>query len=116
MPMYNQGRQKKSIYIARGGILEPCVLIVVNGMAQDKRKHPQADKKSWGENKNQVTIMLTPTATKALDTRAEMLGISRSELLERIARQLTPTNDMALSNEELQILGEALEPPLNRSA
>jgi len=87
-------------------------------MARDKgaKKHPQADKKSWGENKAQVTIMLTPTATAALDARAAKLGISRSELLERIARQEASMSDTGLTIQEMQILGEQFGQLTSRSA
>lgn len=38
------------------------------------------------ELKKTAAIVLTPTAILALDTRAHALGLSRSELVERIAR------------------------------
>lgn len=38
------------------------------------------------ELKKTTAIVLTPTAILALDTRAHTLGLSRSELIERMAR------------------------------
>lgn len=56
-------------------------------------KHRRAQPEAHGEKKQRMNIMLTPTAASTLDTRAEAMGISRSELIERLARelvQLTP--------------------------
>jgi hypothetical protein len=45
-----------------------------------------AERSAWGENKERYSIFVTPTAMKAIDTRAQVLGISRSEFLEQFAR------------------------------
>ncbi|NJL65346.1 MAG: CopG family transcriptional regulator, partial [Methylacidiphilales bacterium] len=39
-----------------------------------------------GQKKKDVTVTLTPEGVEILDARAEALGISRSELIERMAR------------------------------
>lgn len=67
-------------------------------MAKRRRAEPEAH----GEKKKRMNIMLTPTAASSLDDRAALMGISRSELIERMARgsvALTPDN-----------LGESLAP------
>lgn len=63
-----------------------------------KAKHLQ-----HGETKNNVMIVLTPTGVKGLDEQAKALGISRSELVERIGRKQIP-----LASQEGQLLGEPL--------
>lgn len=40
----------------------------------------------WGESKKRVNVMLTPTVTDRIDKVAEALGITRSEVLERLCR------------------------------
>ncbi|NJR19978.1 MAG: CopG family transcriptional regulator [Calothrix sp. CSU_2_0] len=52
-----------------------------------------------GQKKKDVTVTLTPEGVEILDARAEALGISRSELIERMARSQK-------SSTEIQILGE----------
>lgn len=42
----------------------------------------------WTEPKKRVNLALTPTAIKGLDARALELGLSRSEVVERFARNL----------------------------
>jgi hypothetical protein len=49
----------------------------------------------YGELKKPVQVTLTPTAIAALDTTAQTLGISRSELVERYGRNpLTYLNEI----------------------
>ena len=52
-------------------------------MARPKR----SKRDEYGETKQRYQIMLTETASTALDTAAEDLGITRSDLLERIIRR-----------------------------
>ena len=40
----------------------------------------------WGESKKRANIMLTPTALEKVDTVAEQMGLTRSEVLERLIR------------------------------
>ncbi|NER40047.1 MAG: ribbon-helix-helix protein, CopG family [Oscillatoria sp. SIO1A7] len=43
---------------------------------------------AWNERKERLGINITPTAIKALDIRAQQLDLSRSELIEQLARGL----------------------------
>ncbi|WP_096598992.1 ribbon-helix-helix domain-containing protein [Calothrix sp. NIES-2100] len=55
-----------------------------------------------GMKKKDVTVTLTPEGVELLDSKASILGISRSELIERIARgQVT-------SISEVERMGELL--------
>lgn len=54
-----------------------------------------------GQKKKDVTVSLTPEGVEKLDLRAKALGISRSELIERMAR-----NHVSLTPEQ-QLLGES---------
>lgn len=47
---------------------------------------PKTKHKPHGETRKSVGIALTPTAIKGLDVQAQLLGVSRSELVERIGR------------------------------
>ncbi|MDJ0675503.1 MAG: CopG family transcriptional regulator [Calothrix sp. MO_167.B42] len=52
-----------------------------------------------GQKKKDVTVTLTPESVQMLDAKAETLGISRSELIERMARSQK-------SSTEIELLGE----------
>ena len=66
---------------------------------------PKTKHKQHGEVRKSAGIAVTPTALKGLDVQAELLGISRSDLVERIGRGEIPLG----SYEQLQaILGECL--------
>lgn len=41
---------------------------------------------SWGESKQRVNVMLTPTAIAKIDGVASELDLTRSEVLERLSR------------------------------
>lgn len=47
----------------------------------------RADKDKYGETKQRYQIMLTETASNELDKVSEKLGITRSELVEKVIRQ-----------------------------
>lgn len=51
-------------------------------MSRDKYAPPG----KWGESKKRVNVMLTPSVTERIDKVAEALGITRSEVLERLCR------------------------------
>jgi len=53
-------------------------------------KHPRAKGNVRGEKKIRKNLMLTPTAVDHLSEKAEALGISLSEYLERFARGELP--------------------------
>jgi hypothetical protein len=62
-------------------------------MPVQKRKkgvkgQPNTPTTEYGELKKNVKMTLTPTAIASLDATATVLGISRSELIERYARSL----------------------------
>ncbi|MCC3475720.1 MULTISPECIES: hypothetical protein [unclassified Microcoleus] len=59
-----------------------------------------AERSAWGENKERYSIFVTPTAMKAIDTRADALAISRSEFLEQFARGVAGMNDSELTKED----------------
>lgn len=44
----------------------------------------------YSETKKAVSVAITPTGLKGLDAIAEKLGVSRSELVERIGRGIIP--------------------------
>lgn len=56
-----------------------------------------------GENKEKVTMTLTPTAVANLSAMAETLGISRSELVDQIG-----LGKMNLDSMMKQMLGKSL--------
>ena len=49
-------------------------------------KQKKAYAKVHGQKKEAKQFMLTPEASDLLDTKAEQLGITRSELIERVIR------------------------------
>ncbi|MBI4784190.1 MAG: ribbon-helix-helix protein, CopG family [Oscillatoriophycideae cyanobacterium NC_groundwater_1537_Pr4_S-0.65um_50_18] len=55
-------------------------------------KRKQADREEYGEKKDRINISLTPTAQKLLNQQAVSLGVSRSELIEQLARGLVGSN------------------------
>lgn len=60
----------------------------------------------YEEKKGRVNLALTPTASQLLDELAAQLGLTRSELVERIARRIIPLHPDALNKEESESLGE----------
>jgi hypothetical protein len=57
--------------------------------------------KTYDEGKVKVSIALTPTGRDLLDRQADLLNLSRSELVEQLAR------GMVNSNPDVQLLGES---------
>jgi hypothetical protein len=41
---------------------------------------------SWGESKQRVQIMLTPTAIERVDKLADQMELTRAEIIERLIR------------------------------
>lgn len=66
----------------------------------DRRK--QNAPMEYGEAKKKYTITLTPTAWATLDEMATRVGLSRSDLVERLARGLIPCDRKTLLEGELQ--------------
>lgn len=57
----------------------------------------------YEEYKNRVNLSLTPTAIDGLDSLAHDLGLSRSEVVERVGRGDLP---VSLQKEDRRLLGE----------
>lgn len=57
-------------------------------MPKKRQKKLKGQPEIYDEVKGQVNLSLTPTGTKGLDTLAGTMGLSRSELAERIGRRL----------------------------
>lgn len=55
---------------------------VLKPVAKDYRVKPGA----WGESKQRVQIMLTPTAIEKVDAVAEEMKLTRAEVIERLIR------------------------------
>ncbi|MCC2693889.1 hypothetical protein [Nodularia sp. LEGE 04288] len=51
-------------------------------VAKDYRVKPG----TWGESKQRVQIMLTPTAIELVDAVAEKMELTRAEVIERLIR------------------------------
>lgn len=49
-------------------------------------KDNRVEQQAWGESKKRVQIMLTPTAIDMVDSVAEELELSRTEVIERLIR------------------------------
>ena len=66
----------------------------------------------YSEPKQRVNLALTQTGTRLLDRLAASAGLSRSEMVEQIARRNTPADSvnyqfLYLSEQEVNELGEA---------
>lgn len=55
---------------------------MVQTVAKDYRIKPG----TWGESKVRVQIMFTPTALNRIDAVADKMQLTRSEVIERLAR------------------------------
>ncbi|WP_096538506.1 ribbon-helix-helix domain-containing protein [Nostoc linckia] len=55
-----------------------------------------------GQRKRNLNLSVSPEAVELLEEKANLLGISKSEIIERIAR------DQVSSAPEQQLLGESL--------
>ena len=69
---------------------------------------PKASRNSRDEAKKRKNIMMTPTAERILQERAEALNLSVSEYLERFARNELPDAILLPNTKEREILGELL--------
>lgn len=64
---------------------------------------------SYDEVKNRVSLTLTPTATTKLDETASEYGVSRSELVEQIARGIIPLASPNSSGKEIAVQDYSLK-------
>jgi hypothetical protein len=69
-------------------------------MAKKGSKNAPGVPEIWEEVKKRYNVALTPKAVAGLDDLAKQAGLSRSELVERIGRELIP---VALDFEEEDI-------------
>ena len=72
------------------------------------RKGIQGQPEMYDEHKKRVNISLTPTAVERLDALAGSMDVSRSELIEQVARGTIPL----LTNSQAHRLGESSEKKL----
>jgi hypothetical protein len=63
------------------------------------KKRMKGEAALYDEIKKTTAIALTSTAVLALDVRARELNISRSELVEKLARQ-----EVAMSSENIELI------------
>lgn len=63
----------------------------------------------YDEPKERTTLILTQTAKNFLDERADALGISRSELVERFARGLVGLPNQETAAKKLRRSKQALK-------
>lgn len=76
-------------------------------MAKKGHKSRKGVGEFYDEVKVDTLLSLTPTARANLDGQAKSIGISRSEVVERLARGLvTPPGAVILSEEEKSSLGK----------
>jgi len=78
---------------------------VLKAVARAKRAKPD----KYGEIKQRYMFMLTETASNELEAASEEIGVTRSELLERLVRQfldqlLTEEKKVAAANERGSVL------------
>lgn len=59
-------------------------------MSKKGHKNTKGQPEMWDELKGRYTLTVTPTGIKGIDAIAEKLGVSRSELVERIGRGIIP--------------------------
>lgn len=70
--------------------------------AQKGLKSQRGQPEIYDELKTKQTLTLTPTSVKGLDKIAELLGISRSELVERIGRGIIPLAAMPSHSQPIE--------------
>ena len=73
-------------------------------MAKGGQKRTKGVPVYWDELKSKRTLTLTDTAWNQLKSKAEELGVSKSELIEALSRSAIPV----LDSEELEVLGKRL--------
>jgi uncharacterized protein YidB (DUF937 family) len=59
-------------------------------MSKKGQKNLRGQPEKWKQLKKRVTMSLTPKGVDGLDALASDLGLSRSELVERIGRRVIP--------------------------
>ena len=69
-------------------------------MSRKGYKNQRGEPELYDELKKRITLAITPTGVEGLDAIASSLGLSRSELVERIGRGLIPLHPDAFTKEE----------------
>lgn len=59
-------------------------------MAKKGRKSTRGQGELYDEVKTRITLAITPTGNESLEALAELMKVSKSELVERFARRLIP--------------------------
>jgi len=78
-----------------------------------KSRNPAGRPAVYGQRKTSIMLSLSPDGVEQLDAIAQSLDLSRSELVERVARGIyplitTPPTTPALDEADLEIVGEQL--------
>lgn len=69
-------------------------------MSRKGYKNQRGEPELYDELKKRITLAITPTGVEGLDAIASSLGLSRSELVERIGRGLIQLHPDAFTKEE----------------
>lgn len=71
-------------------------------MPKKNLKITKGEPELYDEKKKPLNIAMTPTGAKMLDDLAKNMGLTRSELVERIARGIIPLQTNSLETDELE--------------
>lgn len=78
-------------------------------MSKKGFKNQRGEPELYDELKKRITLAVTPTGVEGLDAIASSLGLSRSELVERIGRGLIGLDLNSLSEAEREALKKLSE-------
>lgn len=70
-------------------------------MPKKNLKITKGEPELYDEKKKPLNIAMTPTGAKMLDDLAKNMGLTRSELVERIARGVIPLQTNSLETDDL---------------
>ena len=70
-------------------------------MPKKNLKITKGEPELYDEKKKPLNIAMTPTGAKMLDDLAKNMGLTRSELVERIARGIIPLQQNSLETDDL---------------
>lgn len=73
-------------------------------MSKKGYKNQRGEPELYDELKKRITLAVTPTGVEGLDAIASSLGLSRSELVERIGRGMIALDLNSLSDEEREAI------------
>jgi hypothetical protein len=69
-------------------------------MPKKNLKITKGEPELYDEKKKPLNIAMTPTGAKMLDDLAKNMGLTRSELVERIARGIIPLQQNSLETDD----------------